>query len=103
MVHGPIRPRPGEDPVIAHTCDETSCQNPAYWELVPREVNAADYRARRWRTGSPLADIRGPEGRAVAIREAIRAALAVGADEAGVDAAIADACAAGLVNAPRLF
>ncbi|MCU1641498.1 MAG: hypothetical protein JWN03_1773, partial [Nocardia sp.] len=30
---GVIRPRPGEDPVIAHTCDETACQNPTHWEL----------------------------------------------------------------------
>jgi hypothetical protein len=103
LTHGPIHPRPGEDLVVAHTCDESSCQNQRHWELVPREVNAADYRARRWRADGPLADIRGAEGRAVAIREAIRTALAAGADEAGVDAAITVACAAGLVNVPSLF
>jgi hypothetical protein len=103
MTHGLIRSRRGEDLVIAHTCDEASCQNPRHWELVPREVNAADYLARRWRADGPLADIRGAEGRAVAIREATRAALAAGASPDDVDAAIADACAAGLVDVPGLF
>jgi hypothetical protein len=98
--YGIIRPRPGEDPVIAHKCDETSCQNPAHWELVERTVNGADYRARRHRAEGPLADVRGAEGRAVAIREAIRAALANSAD---VEAAIAAACAAGLRTVPSLF
>jgi hypothetical protein len=101
--HGIIRPRPGEDPVIAHTCDESSCQNPAHWELIPREVNGADYRARRHRAEGPLADIRGAEGRAVAIREAIQTALAAGASPAEVEEAITTTAAAGLRTVPGLF
>jgi hypothetical protein len=98
--HGPISPRPGEDPVIGHRCDETSCQNPAHWELIERRVNDADYRQRRYRAGGPLADVRGARGRAVAIRTAIVEALAAGAD---VEAAVEAAAAAGLAEAPGLF
>ncbi|KAB2376998.1 hypothetical protein F9B16_24315 [Actinomadura montaniterrae] len=98
--HGVIVARPGEDLVIGHTCDEASCQNPAHWELIPREQNDADYRARRWRRRGPLADVRGAHGRAVAIRAAILAALGEGGD---VEAAIAAAATAGLTEVDGLF
>jgi hypothetical protein len=100
---GLIRPRPGEDPVIAHRCDESSCQNPAHWELIERTANGADYRARRHRAEGPLADVRGAEGRAVAIREAIQTTLAAGGTAHDVEAAITTASAAGLRTVPGLF
>ncbi|RSN51131.1 hypothetical protein DMH08_31365 [Actinomadura sp. WAC 06369] len=98
--YGVIAPRPGEDLVIGHRCDESSCQNPAHWELIPRAQNDADYRARKWRRSGPLADVRGAHGRAVAIRAAILAARAAGRD---IDAAIEAAAAAGLTEADGLF
>jgi hypothetical protein len=100
LAHGLIRPRPGEDPVIGHLCDEASCQNPAHWELVERRDNDLDYHARRHRSRGPLADQRGPQGRAVALRTAITTALHDGHD---VDAAITTAIDAGLTDAPPLF
>ncbi|MFD5565557.1 hypothetical protein [Kitasatospora griseola] len=78
--------------VVRHTCDESSCQNPDHWLLGERLENVADFLSRRVLTGHPLADERGPHGRAVAIREAIKAALA---EEADVEAAIGAAIAAG--------
>ncbi|GAB3278516.1 hypothetical protein GCM10027589_04710 [Actinocorallia lasiicapitis] len=96
--HGIIAARPGEDLVIAHKCDEASCQRPDHWELLPRGDNAADYMNRRH--GGPLADVRGTHGRAVAIRNAILTAHATGTD---VDAAFAAARAAGLDPTPGLF
>ncbi|MFF0526598.1 hypothetical protein ACFYTC_48600 [Actinomadura nitritigenes] len=100
LAHGPITARPGEDLVIGHRCDEPSCQNPEHWELIPRARNGEDYRARRYRGSGPLADQRGAHGRAVAIREAIKAARSAGGD---VEAAIAQASAAGYAQTPGLF
>ena len=91
---------PARSPVIAHRCDEPSCQNPAHWKLGTTASNAAEYIARRGR--GPLADSRGPAGRARAIAAAINAAskAAAGATPADVaaaiEAAIAQAAAAGL-------
>ena len=78
------------DVVIGHTCDEPSCQQPAHMEVIPRAANDADYRARRHQW--PLCDVRGARGRAVALREAIRTAVAERGD---VEAALAAADAAG--------
>ena len=78
--------------MIAHRCDEASCQNPACWRLDDASGNLADYLARRDRPG-PLTDTRGPAGRARAIAAAIKAARASGAD---VEAAIRAASAAGI-------
>lgn len=58
-------------PVLAHTCDEASCQNPAHLVLSSNAENNDDWQRRRWSIGSPLRDTRGPAGRAQAIREAI--------------------------------
>ena len=100
--YGPpgARPRTGA-PVIAHRCDESSCQNPAHWRLGTAADNAAEYIARRGR--GPLADSRGPAGRARAIRDAIKTARAQAADgvppagaAAAIEAAIEEAAAAGL-------
>jgi hypothetical protein len=88
-----------EDPVIGHTCDEASCQNSRHWELIERRVNDADHHARRYRAEGPLADLRGPRGRAVALRTAIVEALAAGTD---VEEAIVVAAAEG-ADVPGLF
>ncbi|MEU0939005.1 hypothetical protein [Embleya sp. NPDC005971] len=84
--HGAIPPE-----VVRHTCDEPSCQQPRHWVAGRRGENVIDYYARRHR--GPLADVRGPRGRAEAIRAAIVSTLA--ADPASVEDAIAAAIAAG--------
>ncbi|MEU5008464.1 hypothetical protein ACFWW5_20980 [Streptomyces albidoflavus] len=78
--------------VVRHRCDESSCQQPTHWTSGERLDNIRDYYARSHRAGHALGDVRGPDGRAVAIREAILTAQANGAD---VEAAIAAAIAAG--------
>ncbi|MFI8992185.1 hypothetical protein ACIG63_45870 [Streptomyces antimycoticus] len=78
------------DDVVRHTCDEASCQNSRHWTAGTRQDNIADYHARRDRAGHALADVRGPAGRAMAIREAILAAA-----PGDVEDAIAAAIAAG--------
>ncbi|MFF3460460.1 hypothetical protein ACFYXH_40520 [Streptomyces sp. NPDC002730] len=78
--------------VVRHACDESSCQLPAHWASGARLDNIRDYYARSHRAGHALGDVRGPDGRAVAIRDAILTAQATGAD---VEAAIAAAIAAG--------
>jgi hypothetical protein len=87
--------------VIAHQCDEPSCHNPGHWELIPGEQNTADYHARRG-TG-PLADCRGPQHRAEALRDAITSAIAAGASAREIETAIAAAIAAGRPAALTLF
>lgn len=87
-----------DDLCLAHSCDEPACQQPAHLSLVARAVNLDQYQARRW--GGPLADVRGPRGRAVAVREAILSAREAGAD---VEEAIAAARAEGMPSAERLF
>lgn len=61
----------GRLPVIRHTCDESACCNPSHWVLGTKKDNAADYTARKGNPLSPLADRRGPAGRARVIRDAI--------------------------------
>src|SRR5699024_764459 len=78
------------DVVIGHRCDEPSCQQPAHMEVISRADNDADYRARRHQW--PLSDVRGARGRAVALRDAVRTALA---EQDDVEAALAAADAAG--------
>ncbi|GAA1377237.1 hypothetical protein ACFPK5_00340 [Streptomyces beijiangensis] len=81
-----------ERDVVRHVCDESSCQLPAHWVAGARLDNIRDYYARSHRAGHALGDIRGPDGRAVAIRDAILTAQATGAD---IEAAIVTAIAAG--------
>jgi len=102
LIHGPVAVDPrASAPVIAHSCDECSCQNPAHWRLDDAAGNLSDYHNRRARPDGPLADSRGPAGRARAIGAAIRAALDQGAN---VEEAIWRASAAGLpCDQPRLF
>lgn len=84
--------------VVRHTCDEPSCQLPAHWIPGARLQNVRDYYARSRQAGHALADVRGPQGRAVAIRDAILTAQATGAD---VEAALAAAIAAGNPSGAR--
>lgn len=95
--HGLLRPSPGEDIVVAHDCDEASCQNPACLTAETRAENNRQRSARRW--SGPLADVRGAAGRAVAIREAIKEARRTGTS---LDVAIAAAAAAGVQAAVAL-
>ncbi|ATL88770.1 hypothetical protein [Streptomyces malaysiensis] len=81
-----------EGHVVRHTCDESSCQLAAHWVAGERLDNIRDYYARSHRAGHALSDVRGPDGRAVAIRDAILTAQATGAD---IETAIAAAIAAG--------
>ena len=97
LSRGPLqRGRDGRLPVIRHTCDESACCNPSHWVLGTRKDNAADYTARKGDPFSPLADRRGPAGRARAIRDAILRAQAHGADREAVDKAIKHAMSAGM-------
>jgi hypothetical protein len=79
--------------VVRHRCDEPPCQNPAHWLPGPHRSNLADYYARRGLAGHALADVRGPHGRAVAVRDAILAADRTNPE--AVEAAITAALAAG--------
>jgi len=97
LSRGLIRPGPdGRLPVIRHTCDESACCNPSHWVLGTRQDNAADYKARKNDPFSPLADKRGPAGRARAVRDAILQAQAQGAGKKAVDQAIKHAMDAGM-------
>lgn len=98
--NGPLEAKPGDDPVISHRCDEASCQNPAHWRLGTRAENSVEYVERRRWAGGPLSDVRGAQGRALAVRDAILTARSSGAD---IEAAIAAALAEGLGDAPALF
>jgi hypothetical protein len=102
LVYGSVAAHPRtRAPVIAHRCDEYSCQNPAHWRLDDAAGNLSDYLARRGQPDGPLADRRGPAGRARAIAAAISEAVAQGAD---VETAIWRTSAAGLPGTqPRLF
>lgn len=68
-----------EAPVLAHRCDEAWCQNPDHLEVSTPGDNYADWLARRWHPRSPLRDIRGQHGRALAVRDAGRQGLDVSA------------------------
>lgn len=85
-----------EDAVICHSCDFAGCTNPAHMRLGTKATNRAEYFARRSNPTSPLADVRGPAGRARAIAAAIRAGLANNEDAIGVEARIGAAEEAGL-------
>ncbi|MFD8706860.1 hypothetical protein ACFV1W_30370 [Kitasatospora sp. NPDC059648] len=71
-----------EHTLIRHTCDSPSCQYPGHWLLGTRQDNVLDYASRSRLAGHPLADTRGPAGRAVAIREAILQATPADVEEA---------------------
>lgn len=82
---GLLRPLPdGSYPLVRHRCGEPSCLNPIHL--------AAGARG----TTSPVPDIRGAQGRAIAIRNAIVGAIAAGATPAAIEVAIEAAAAAGI-------
>lgn len=102
---GVPRPDPvtGALPVIRHRCDEPSCQTARHLAAGSPAENAQDYLARRRDPCSPLSDRRGPRGRAVAIRDAILAALAEDASLGEIEAAIEAASAAGIPGAQQVL
>lgn len=67
-------PPPG---LLRHTCDEPSCQNNTHLAAGGRADNIQDWLDRRGREHGPLADPRGPAGRARALQQAI---LGAGSD-----------------------
>jgi hypothetical protein len=105
LSRGVPRPDPatGVLPMIRHRCDEPSCQAAAHLVAGSPGDNARDYRARRGDPFSPLNDRRGPRGRAVAIRNAILAALAEDASGGQIEAAIEQASAAGIPGAQQML
>ncbi|MFF9346625.1 hypothetical protein [Streptomyces sp. NPDC014734] len=86
LAHGVI-PRLGwgtDNPTVCHTCDNHSCQQPAHLRLGTAAENRAEWLTRRRNPNSPLADLRGPAGRARAIGEAIRTGQTSGESEAEI-------------------
>jgi hypothetical protein len=100
---------PGPDPVtgclpvIRHRCDEPGCQAAGHLAVGSPAENSHDYLARRRDPYSALADRRGPRGRAVAIRDAILAALAEGAGLGEIEAVIEGASAAGIPGGQQML
>ena len=90
-------------PVIRHGCDEPSCQAAGHLGAGPPGDNARDYLARRQDPYSPLNDRRGPRGRAVAIRNAILAALGKDPGAGQIEAAIGQVPAAGIPSAQQML
>lgn len=78
-------------PIVRHLCDESSCTNDRCLTGGGRSENALDWFARRGDPASPLTDRRGPYRRALAIREAIRAAGTHPQDQLRAALAAADA------------
>lgn len=92
---GLLRPLPdGSYPLVRHRCSEPSCLNPIHLAAGTAADNAASAIAARG-TAGPTADIRGAQGRAMAIRNAIVSAVAAGAAPGEVEEAIEMAAAAG--------
>jgi hypothetical protein len=96
-------PEAGERPRIRHACDEAWCQNWAHWLPGGAADNLNDWLRRRWHAGSPLHDLRGPRGRAVAVREAALAARDAGASTAAIAAAVRAAAEAGMGPVPDML
>jgi len=96
-------PVSGALPVIRHRCDEPSCQAAGHLAAGSAAQNAGDYLARRRDPYSPLNDRRGPRGRAVAIRNAILAALAADASATEIEAIIERVSAAGIPGAQQML
>jgi hypothetical protein len=59
--------------VVAHACDNPLCQRPAHWCESTHAANRREWATRRHQLSGPLRDLRGARGRAVAIRDAVRA------------------------------
>jgi hypothetical protein len=57
--------------VVAHTCDNTICQEPGHWRESTHARNKQEWAQRRHQLAGPLRDKRGARDRAVAMRDAI--------------------------------
>ncbi len=84
-----------DSPTVCHTCDNHSCQQPTHLRLGTPAENRSEWLSRRRDPSSPLADLRGPAGRARAIGTAVRTGLANGENEARVAARIRTAMTSG--------
>ena len=58
---------------VTHRCDEPLCQEPAHWRAGTNSSNLQEFHDRKLTPGSPLRDVRGARGRAVALRDGLRA------------------------------
>jgi hypothetical protein len=93
---GLLRPLPdGSYPLVRHRCGEPSCLNPIHLAAATAGGGAAGMIAAGG-TAGPAADIRGAQGRAMAIRNAIMGAIAAGAAPGEIELAIEAAAAAGI-------
>ena len=68
----------GSRVLLAHSCDNPLCQAAEHLSVATPAQNRAEWDRRRSNLGSPLRDIRGARGRAMAVR----AALLTGGDVA---------------------
>jgi hypothetical protein len=92
---GLLRPLPdGAYPLVRHRCGEPSCLNPIHLAAGTAAGSAAGAIAAGSMT-RPAADVRGAQGRAMAIRDAIVGAIAAGATPGEIAGAIEAAAAAG--------
>jgi len=93
---GLLRPLPdGSYPLVRHRCGEPSCLNPIHLAAGTAPGGTAGTIAAGG-AAAPAADIRGAQGRAMAIRNAIASAIAAGAAPGEIEVAIEAAAAAGV-------
>jgi len=59
--------------VVTHACDNPLCQEPGHWRAGTHADNRLEWAWRRHHLTGPLRDLRGAHGRALAIRDAVRA------------------------------
>src|SRR5215813_5311991 len=84
---GLLRPLPdGSYPLIRHRCGEPSCLNPIHLTAATARVDTAGTIAAGG-TAAPTADIRGAQGRAMAIRNAIVSAITASATPGEIEVA----------------
>jgi len=94
--HGLLQPLPdGSYPLVRQRCGEPSCLNPIHLAAGTAADSTAGVIAVRGPAG-PAADSRGAQGRAMAIRNAILDAIAMGATPGEIEVAIEAAAAAGI-------
>ena len=58
---------------VTHLCDEPLCQEPTHWRPGTTTSNVQEFHDRKHTPGSPLRDTRGARGRAVALRDGMKA------------------------------
>ena len=63
--------------VVTHSCDNPLCQNPEHLHAGSAASNRSEWSQRRTTPRSPLRDIRGSLGRALALRDSARQVAAV--------------------------